>query len=78
MAPEPPRRIFLTGFSFSGKSQVAPLVAQSLGWRALDLDDLIEEGAGRPIPRYSLKRASPASANASDRPCAKPAGKTKW
>ncbi len=48
--PEPPRRIFLTGFSFSGKSRIAPLVANSLGWRAIDLDDLIEEAAGKAIP----------------------------
>ncbi len=48
--PEPPRRIFLTGFSFSGKSRIAPLVANALGWRAIDLDDLIEEAAGKAIP----------------------------
>lgn len=45
------RRIFLTGFSFTGKSLVAPLVAQALGWRALDLDDLIEGAAGKPVPQ---------------------------
>ena len=59
MPPEPPRRIFLTGFSFTGKSQVAPLVAQSLGWRALDLDDLIEEGAGKPIPQIFAEEGEP-------------------
>jgi 3-dehydroquinate synthase len=46
----PPRRIFLTGFSGSGKSAVAGLVAAALGWRALDIDDIIEERAGRSIP----------------------------
>ncbi len=50
MASQPPRRIFLTGFSFTGKSRVAPLVAQTLGWRVIDLDDLIEEAAGKPVP----------------------------
>jgi 3-dehydroquinate synthase len=45
-----PRRIFLTGFSGSGKSAVAGLVAEALGWRALDTDDIIEERSGRPIP----------------------------
>ncbi|MGD0115788.1 MAG: 3-dehydroquinate synthase [Dehalococcoidia bacterium] len=50
MASQPPRRVFLTGFSFSGKSRVAPLAAQMLGWRFLDLDDLIEEAAGKPVP----------------------------
>ncbi|MDI6858073.1 MAG: 3-dehydroquinate synthase [Dehalococcoidia bacterium] len=46
---ETPRRILLTGFSFTGKSLVAPLVARALGWRALDLDDLIEAAAGKPV-----------------------------
>jgi 3-dehydroquinate synthase len=50
MASQPPRRVFLTGFSFSGKSRVAPLAAQALGWRFFDLDDLIEEAAGKPVP----------------------------
>lgn len=43
------RRLFLTGFSGSGKSTVAGLVAKTLGWRALDTDALIEEAAGRSI-----------------------------
>ena len=55
-ASEPPRRIFLTGFSFSGKSRVAPLVAATLGWRAIDLDDLIEEAAGKPVPADLRRR----------------------
>lgn len=43
--------IVLTGFSGSGKSLVARLVAERLGsgWRAVDTDDLIEEIAGRSI-----------------------------
>jgi 3-dehydroquinate synthase len=45
-----PPRIFLTGFSGSGKSAVAALVAAALGWRALDTDDIIEERSGRSIP----------------------------
>ncbi len=50
MPSQPPHRVFLTGFSFSGKSRAAPLVAQTLGWRVLDLDDLIEEAAAKPVP----------------------------
>ncbi len=50
MPSQPPRRVFLTGFSFTGKSRVAPLAAQTLGWRGLDLDDLIEKAAGKPVP----------------------------
>ena len=47
--PEPPRRIVLTGFMGSGKSTVGPLVAERLGWRFLDADDVIEAEAGIPI-----------------------------
>jgi len=54
-----PQRIFLTGFSFSGKSLVAPLVAQALRWRAVDLDDLIEEAAGRPVPQIFADEGEP-------------------
>ena len=50
MSEELPRRIFLTGFSATGKSLVGPLVAEALGWRAVDTDDLIEEAAGKSIP----------------------------
>ncbi len=41
-----PRRIVLTGFMGSGKSTVGPLLAARLGWRFLDVDDVIEEEAG--------------------------------
>jgi 3-dehydroquinate synthase len=54
-----PQRIFLTGFSFSGKSLVAPLVAQALRWRVVDLDDLIEEAAGMPVPQIFADEGEP-------------------
>jgi shikimate kinase / 3-dehydroquinate synthase len=54
-----PQRIFLTGFSFTGKSLVAPLVAEALRWRAVDLDDLIEEAAGRPVPQIFAGEGEP-------------------
>jgi len=41
-----PRRIVLTGFMGSGKSTVGPLVARRLGWRFVDVDDVIEAEAG--------------------------------
>lgn len=44
-------RIFLTGFSFTGKSTVARLVAQALGWRFVDTDDVVEAVAGKPVAR---------------------------
>jgi shikimate kinase/3-dehydroquinate synthase len=46
---DPFRRIFLTGFSGTGKSSVARIVASALGWPAIDTDRLIEEAAGKPV-----------------------------
>jgi shikimate kinase len=42
-------RIYLTGFMGSGKSTVGPLLAEQLGYRFLDLDDLIEAEVGKSI-----------------------------
>jgi shikimate kinase len=44
-----PRRIVLTGFMGSGKTTVGPLVAAKLGWRFVDVDDVIEAEAGATI-----------------------------
>ena len=44
-------RIMLTGFMGSGKSTIGRSLAQRLGWRFIDLDSLIEERDGRPVPR---------------------------
>ncbi len=51
-----PRRIFLIGFSGTGKSRVAALVARILGWQAIDTDALVEEEAGLPIPEIFRRR----------------------
>ena len=40
----------LIGFSATGKSVLAPYIADRLGWRAIDLDHEIEREAGRSIP----------------------------
>lgn len=45
-----PRRIVLTGFMGSGKSTVGPLVAQRLGWKFVDVDDVIAAEAECTIP----------------------------
>ena len=44
-----PLRITLIGFSGTGKSTVAELVAQRLGWQAVDSDDLIEQAASKNV-----------------------------
>jgi len=54
-----PRRIFLTGFSATGKSVVAPLLADALGWRTIDTDDLIEQAAGKSIPEIFAQDGEP-------------------
>ncbi len=43
------KRVVLIGFSASGKSVLAPFVADRLGWRAVDLDREIERADGRSI-----------------------------
>src|SRR6266567_3635782 len=43
------RRIVLTGFMGSGKSTVGPLVAKKLGWRFIEVDDVIVAETGAPI-----------------------------
>lgn len=45
-----PERLYLTGFMGSGKSTIAPLVADELGYSLYDLDAAIVERAGRSIP----------------------------
>lgn len=45
-----PCQIVLTGFMGSGKTTVGPLVAQRLGWKFVDVDDVIEAEAGCTIP----------------------------
>ncbi|MCH7579765.1 MAG: 3-dehydroquinate synthase [Chloroflexi bacterium] len=47
MSEPTPTRIFLTGFSGTGKSTVAGLAAKELGWEALDTDTLIADRAGK-------------------------------
>ncbi len=53
------RRIVLVGLSGSGKSTVAALLADALGWRAVDTDVLLERQAGKPIPRVFAEDGEP-------------------
>lgn len=54
------RRIVLTGFMGSGKTTVGPLVAACLGWRFIDLDDVIEAEAGCSIADFFARHGEPA------------------
>ena len=49
------RRIVLTGFMGSGKTTVGPLVAARLGWRFIDVDDVIEAEAGSTIADFFVR-----------------------
>jgi shikimate kinase len=54
------RRIVLTGFMGSGKSTVGPLLAARLGWRFVDVDDVIEAEAGAKIAELFTKHGEAA------------------
>jgi shikimate kinase len=45
----------LTGFMGSGKTTVGPLVAARLGWRFVDVDDVIEADAGATIAELFIR-----------------------
>ena len=49
--PDGLKRVVLIGFSATGKSVLAPYLAERFGWRSVDLDVEIERRAGKPIPR---------------------------
>ena len=42
-------RLILTGFMGAGKSTVGAILAQELGWRFIDLDDVIEASSQRTV-----------------------------
>ena len=54
------RRIVLTGFMGSGKSTVGPLLAARLGWRFVDVDDVIEAEAGVKIAELFARQGEAA------------------
>jgi shikimate kinase len=54
------RRIVLTGFMGSGKSTVGPLLAERLGWRFVDVDDVIAAEAGCSIPEIFAREGEAA------------------
>lgn len=48
--------LYLIGYRGCGKSTVAPLVAQRLGWKYVDTDDFIEMAGDMSIAEIFLKR----------------------
>lgn len=54
------RRIVLTGFMGSGKSTVGPLVAARLGWKFIDVDDVIETEAACTIAEFFARHGEQA------------------
>jgi len=54
------KKIFLYGPSGSGKSTVGKLLARQTGLSFVDLDTLIEEQAGMPIPQIMSEQGEPA------------------
>jgi 3-dehydroquinate synthase len=63
MSTTPPTRLYLLGLPGSGKSTVARLVADLLGWRFVDTDELIVARAGRPIAAIYADDGEPAFRN---------------
>lgn len=52
--------IFLIGYRGSGKTTVAKLLAERLGWQWLDADAVLEERAGKSIRRIFEEDGEPA------------------
>lgn len=52
-------RIVLTGFMGSGKSTVGRALAERLGWRFVDLDQVIEQIDGRTVARIFADSGEP-------------------
>jgi shikimate kinase len=54
------RLIFLIGYRGAGKTTVARLLAEKLGWRWLDADAVLEERAGKSIRQIFTDDGEPA------------------
>jgi 3-dehydroquinate synthase len=54
------RRVVLIGLSGAGKSTVGQVLAETLGWRLIDMDAEIERRAGRSIPAIFREDGEPA------------------
>ncbi len=52
-------KIYLVGFMGAGKTTVALALARRLGWRALDIDDLIEQREHQTVAELFARRGEP-------------------
>jgi shikimate kinase len=52
-------KIYLVGFMAAGKTTVARMLATRLGWRAEDVDELIEARERMPVADIFVKRGEP-------------------
>ena len=55
-----PNNLILIGYRATGKSTLAALLAEKLGWDAIDSDVLIEQKAGKSIARIFAEDGEPA------------------
>lgn len=53
-------RLILVGMSGSGKSTAGAIAAEQLGWRFVDMDDVIEQQEARTIPEIFAQDGEPA------------------
>jgi shikimate kinase len=53
------RNIYLIGFMGTGKTTTGRILASRLGMRFVDMDDLIVERAGKPVPRIFAEDGEP-------------------
>lgn len=54
-----PDKIYLVGFMAAGKTTVAHALASRLGWRAEDVDELIEARERRPVAEIFARAGEP-------------------
>lgn len=52
-------KIYLVGFMGAGKSSVARALARRLGWRAIDIDELVEQRERQPVAAIFARHGEP-------------------